>query len=391
MGRRFFGRVSMRLQEAKGNSLPFGGIDVMITGDAAQLPPVKDKPKYDGSDNLKNVEPEVTTGFNAYKDFETVVFLDRAYRQRAEDGFYEMLQRLRQGEQTEADWRMLRKRELGRLSADERVQFSSGTSVRFYSTILGSDTHNAAKLAELGVPTVRLFAVHTGVGAEGVNMDDYNGLEPLVTLAVGARVRLRFNDWVTKGIFNGALGWVRGIVYKDGDHPSDRSVLPAAVIVEVDGYTGPGYKGLERHVAVPVSTVSTYNWSTRSPCTRSQVPLALGWSMTIHKCQGMTVGTGQPITHMTVDVGNLEHAAGMSFVAYSRAKALEAMAVDPAPNLDRFMRAGKGLQVVRRKAQEDVLRRRAALTRARYPAFLESNHLDIRQIPPAPAPEDEEG
>ena len=43
------------------------------------------------------------------------------------------------------------------------------------------------------------------------------------------------NIWQTKGLYNGALGMVRGIVYADGALPPS---LPRFVLVEFDDYRG---------------------------------------------------------------------------------------------------------------------------------------------------------
>ena len=162
IGRRNFGRLSIRLQEVMGNKLPFGGVDVVLVGDSAQLPPVKDKPKYDRSYNAKRVEAEVIEGVSVYQEFKTVVKLSRAYRQNAEDEFYAMLLRLREGEQTEADWEMLRPRHLSSLPPVERAAFAS--AVRFMSTNEAAVNHNSSQLLALNVPIVHLQAQHEGGG-----------------------------------------------------------------------------------------------------------------------------------------------------------------------------------------------------------------------------------
>jgi ATP-dependent DNA helicase PIF1 len=363
IGRRNFGRLSLRLQEIFGNQLPFGGLDVVLVGDSAQLPPVKDKPKYDQSYNLKTVEPEVIEGITVYAAFETVVQLTRAYRQNAEDPFYSMLLRLREGEQTVADWEMLRPRHIHSMPAAERAEFAS--AVRFMSTNDAAETYNTAQLHFLNAVSVHLQARHEGVGASNDGADDYGGLEQHVRLAVGARVMLRKNEWTDLGLYNGALGWVRAILYDLGAHPS-RGDLPTAIVVEFDQYLGPAFEGRAGHVAVPVRTMGNLNEKTKAWCTRSQVPLALAWASTIHKVQGQSVGPGEPAERMALNTGDREHAAGLTFVGISRAKALNAIAFDPLPNLDRFMRAGKCLQDANRKRHERVLAEYAVATKLKY-------------------------
>ena len=44
------------------------------------------------------------------------------------------------------------------------------------------------------------------------------------------------NIWQSKGLYNGALGTVQALVYREGNHISDS--LPICVLVEFDDYTG---------------------------------------------------------------------------------------------------------------------------------------------------------
>ena len=64
----------------------------------------------------------------------------------------------------------------------------------------------------------------------------------------------------------------------------DPAPLPDIVFVRFPGYKGPPYSNEDPRLA-PITPVS---WCTECPCRckRLQVPLGL------HRCQGMTVGTG---------------------------------------------------------------------------------------------------
>ena len=53
---------------------------------------------------------------------------------------------------------------------------------------------------------------------------------------------------------------------------------------------------------------------------REQLPLALGWAMTIHKSQGLT------LSHVVLDLGEKEMNVGISYVGCSRVKSYRGLA-----------------------------------------------------------------
>jgi ATP-dependent DNA helicase PIF1 len=186
------------------------------------------------------------------------------------------------------------------------------------------------------------------------------GLHAHLLLAIGARVMLRSNLWTAHGLTNGALGTVIAIVYTPGTHPAAGD-LPVAVVVDFDQYTGPPLRPGTRHVAVPAITV--FSETLKNHQTRQQVPLQLGFATTIHKSQGLTVGPGETLTHMTVDLGDREFAIGLTYVACSRAKALDCLAFRPAPILERFVRPHVPKQLKQRLHHDQQQRLAAANTR----------------------------
>ena len=379
VGRMRLGQISLRLQAIFGNTLPFGGVDVVLVGDTGQLPPVFDTPKFDESYKKKGpIPPTVVEGLKVYKMFSTVVQLKRSFRQDSSDVFYSTLQRMRQGTQTTADWRYFCTRNLEKLPSDERALFLSNTTVRFCSTRQAAADWNAIKLKELRKPLVVLKARHTGVGGAGRSADDFGGLEARTVLAEGARVSLTKNLWTDKGLFNGSLGTVVAFLYAEGEHPDDGD-LPETVVVNFDAYLGPGLEGNPGHVAVPVSTQGfAPGGGSKGWVERSQVPLVLCWATTIHKSQGQTVGEGQANTRMVLDIGEgpkAEFSPGLSFVGFSRAKTVTALALSPMPNLDRFKKVGQGLAAAARRAHEAQQTTDAASTRAQYQHLLTNQWL----------------
>ena len=91
----------------------------------------------------------------------------------------------------------------------------------------------------------------------------------------------------------------------------------------------------------------------KTTCTRTQIPLSLAWSLTIHKAQGMSIGPKHPIKCVEIDLGAKEFELGLTFVALSRAASLACVMLLPCPGLKRrLQRLSKHPDLPRRKAEE---------------------------------------
>ena len=126
------------------------------------------------------------------------------------------------------------------------------------------------------------------------------------------------NIWQAKGLYNVALGTVRGILYSDGIAPPN---LPRCVLVEFDDYQGPWID--PAHNVVPIVTeIVQFDARTGKPeASREQLPLVLGWAITIHKSQGLT------LNQVVLDIGEgTESHTGISYVGCSRVKSYKGLA-----------------------------------------------------------------
>ena len=127
------------------------------------------------------------------------------------------------------------------------------------------------------------------------------------------------NIWAEKGLCNGSLGYIKHIIFKEGQCPPN---LPLAVIVKFDaGYIGPSILSEERCVSIiPITSTGDVLGANYE---RQQLPLKLAWSITIHKSQGLTLDKAW------VNLGSKENCAGLAYVALSRVRTLSDLLVEP--------------------------------------------------------------
>lgn len=110
-------RISQALIEAKGNSAPFGGINFIVAGDFAQLPPVGETRLY-ASVNTSQTQratkkgQEVVFGKLLWLSIKTVVILTESMRQVGPENqrLVQILERLREGKCNEDDFDLLSSR-----------------------------------------------------------------------------------------------------------------------------------------------------------------------------------------------------------------------------------------------------------------------------------------
>lgn len=103
VGQNMFNFINLRLQEIKGCTLPFGGTSIVTVGDLFQLRPVMDNWIFTQSN--KGYGPLAANLWrDNFKLFELTVIM----RQRDDKIFAELLNRIREGNQTEEDMSLLK-------------------------------------------------------------------------------------------------------------------------------------------------------------------------------------------------------------------------------------------------------------------------------------------
>lgn len=224
-------KIDLRCREAKPQhcNKPFGGLFLYLLGDIKQLPPVLDRPVY-GTGFLGMLADQ---GQLLYKTIPHCTILNTSYRQGGSDQavFRDLLDRLSMGESTVEDWRLLMTREKSKLGSNDQTHFKD--SLRLFPDNHSVRNFNFNKLKSLNQPTAKIVADHNNSEAAKSDCEKAQGLEKTLYLCTGSRVMLKTNLWVKKGLVNGALGTVTGIIYLPGHSPpQDR---PFVVMVKFDG------------------------------------------------------------------------------------------------------------------------------------------------------------
>jgi ATP-dependent exoDNAse (exonuclease V) alpha subunit len=275
---------------------PFGGVRLALFGDLHQLPPVVDE-----AEMAEHLESEYGGPFffsiAALRDppGTSLLELEQVFRQRDET-LLRVLNRIREGDANEADLAVLNEQVHPIRSLSEGEQF-----VILTPTNAAARRINAAYLKALPGRAYEYKAGLTGEFNQAVHPTD-----EILVLKPGAKVMLLRNDPDRR--------WVNGTIARISRLEERR------VWVDVEGneheieqvaWENRRY-AFDRAAEKIVETVAG---------TFKQFPLRLAWALTIHKSQGLT------LDKVYVDLGRGTFAHGQAYVALSRSRSLEGLAL----------------------------------------------------------------
>lgn len=261
---------------------PWGGCQLVVTGDFLQLPPVR-------TDDRKPYDWCFTTPAWAAAQFETIL-LTKVMRQDEPD-FVAALGAMRLGDISGASADLLNRCVVTHPDADIPRLLTHNAQV---------DNWNRLMLSDLPGEPMVYEAQRTG-NPKAVEFLEKNLLCPMrLELKPGARVMFTVNDRCNRFV-NGSIG---EILRCDASGPSV-SLRGGVVDVELRQWTS----GDEGHGQGIVR----------------QYPLRLAYAMTIHKAQGITLASAY------VDI-RAAREAGQSYVAISRVKTADGLKLKAFPN-----------------------------------------------------------
>lgn len=297
----------------KTEGVPFGGIQVIFTGDFLQLPPVKDGWAFKSPiwDSLKLVP----------------IVLKKVYRQLNDATYTEILSRIRVAKQIPSDNVVMfnRKRVYSEISSSLGEMDIKPTFL--YSKNIDIDIKNKEELSLNTNKEVCLIANDGySVKEEKGLYDQYlHMLAPYeITLKVGAQVMLRRNLDVKNGLCNGSRGIVVGFEYENPDNPNEVTSVnvkfrhPDGSTTFTNEIQRHSFEYAEIREVIDIETHrKVYKEVTLA--VRNQFPLTLAYALTIHKSQGCSLDSA------VVDLGNRVFGDHMVYVALSRVRNLQSL------------------------------------------------------------------
>jgi ATP-dependent DNA helicase PIF1 len=296
---------------------PFGGIQLVFSGDFYQLPPVGSANEYGSSAFCFESERWSTT-------FDTTIKLQTIYRQ-TDQVYSSILNQIRVGKIYKSAFDKL----------NERVNKPLPENSLFKPTILlprrkDVDLINITELENLGETEQNKYNIKRILPSELMAANEkFKKIEPSLSMSLSDLQKeaeysfLENNIMADKEIILKKGSQVMCIANIDMESPKPIVNGSQGIVIEfVGGLPVIQFNNGEKRV------VGYHNWiSENTPSIGvKQIPLIHAWAITIHKSQGVSLDLAQ------IDVGSNIFECGQTYVALSRVKTLDGLyltAFDP--------------------------------------------------------------
>ena len=305
IGRDYFVLIGklLRVANPSESHIPFASKSIILCGDHYQLLPVNSVSLFHPEGNHQS--------YKLYKYLSTCFVLEQIFRQGGQSAkqtnYREFLKRLRNKQCNKADVELIRTRRKVVLTSSEREEFKDDLRVFPYRSEVHS--YNAKALVERFPESILFINCHGRI----------------FQVAVGARVIFTRNvpNLAQHGVTNSTVGTVKAILFNDGKQPTRFCELVDIFAVYVDiGST-------EQSQSIPVFP---------DTCPKNDLPLALAYSVTIHRCQGIQ------LPKVVSVLGRSEFMTNCDYIIFSRVRSLEdVMLNDSFIDDDRLIRRRFGI------------------------------------------------
>ena len=285
--------VDMTLRKYRRNDRPFGGVQLLMIGDAQQLSPVvRESERQYISQVYKS--PYFFHSKALQKLSYVTIELQKVHRQQ-DQSFVNILNGIRENNPTQEILQALNSRVRAYEADDEVIRLT---------------THNAQadKVNESKLDALLGDAVTFGADITGEFPENSYPADEVLTLKKGAQVMFIRND-SDAGFYNGKIGKVTDISANGQVTVTDSDGMD--IIVEPTEWTNSQYVLNDESGEIEQSVVGTFR----------QLPLRIAWAITIHKSQGLT------FDKVIIDAGSA-FAFGQVYVALSRCRTLEGISLE---------------------------------------------------------------
>ena len=275
-----FEKISKYLSLIRKNINPFGGLQLVLTGDFCQLEPV------DGVYCFKSDEWKKL-------DLDTI-YLKKMIRQNKDKEFQKMLLELRYGncsDETFEKLLTLKDTEFGDIKPTKLYPHNFDVdkiNKKEYNTLIESGAKKV--IYEIKYDCLSKDKEKTKKWAKNIEIPDS------IELCIGAQVVVLANVDQDKGIVNGTRGMITNLTPK------------TVTIKRVNG---------SLHEIKYFSCINSENPEMKV----SYMPIKLAYALTIHRSQGATLDA------IEIDIGDKIFAAGQAYTAISRAKDLKSIKI----------------------------------------------------------------
>ncbi|ETS73595.1 hypothetical protein PFICI_14541 [Pestalotiopsis fici W106-1] len=320
-----FDKLDQIARQIRNNGRPWGGIQLVITGDFFQLPPVPDRNKRD----TKFAFDAATWSTS----IDHTIGLTQVFRQKDHE-FAEMLNEMRLGRVSEQTVQTFR-------SLSRPLVYDDGiTATELFPTRGEVESSNSMRLRALP-GEIRTFAAQDSGDPNIRDKLLENMMAPkTIDLKKGAQVMLikNLDDTLVNGTLGKVIGFSSEAFFTANPSKFDLSVadlvdesmkkIKSFAVRDSSLKDLTEYPVVEFHAAdgsFRVMHVTPEEWKVELPngevqAKRTALPMILAWALSIHKAQGQT------LERVKVDLGKIFE-KGQAYVALSRATSKDGLEV----------------------------------------------------------------